>query len=66
MIKLTKTPILPNCQIQFFFFICKFYHSKIEKQTFVSVSLVRGKSERIEKKFKRESSGLWRFNYKSL
>ena len=30
MIKLTKTPILPN---GFFWYNCKFNHSKIEKET---------------------------------
>ena len=30
MIKLTKAPILPNCQVPngFFWYSCKFYHSK--------------------------------------
>ena len=38
----------------------QFYHSKIEvkKWTFASVSLVWGKSERIERKTRKESSGL--------
>ena len=33
MLKLTKTPILPNLQVPngFFWYKCKFYHSKIEK-----------------------------------
>ena len=35
MIKLTKTPILPNCQVpnRFFWYNCKSYPSKIEKLT---------------------------------
>ena len=35
VIKLIKTPILPNCQVPngFFWYSCKFYHSKIKKQT---------------------------------
>ena len=33
MIKLTKTPTLPNCQVpkSFFWYNCKFYHSNIKK-----------------------------------
>ena len=35
-IKLTRTPVLPNCQVPngfFWFYKCKFYHSKIETLT---------------------------------
>ena len=46
MIKLTRTLILPNCQVPnvFFLYNCKFYHSKIEKYTFSlsQFSLVTG------------------------
>ena len=33
MIKLTKTTILPNCEVPngFFWYNCKFYHSKFDK-----------------------------------
>ena len=33
MIKLTKTPILLNCQVAFFWYNCKFNPSNLEKKT---------------------------------
>ena len=54
MIKLTKRPILPNCQVpnSFFFNSCQFYHSRIEVlQTWLAIFCVsfsqERKSERI-------------------
>ena len=66
MVKLTKTPILPNFQVPNGFF-CTTVNFIIQElkvfqivQIFFceSVSLVSGKSERIEKKFETEKSNL--------